>query len=101
MQRIGCDEARVLLRQTRAVALDLRGATDFKKGHLYKAINMNGFDVRNKISNVIVDKNTPIIVYCYTGSLSPAICLILEDLGYKTVFELGHINDWIYTLEKN
>ncbi len=100
MQKISCDDARILLRQTKAVALDLRGVTDFKKGHLHKSININGFEVRNKINSIIVDKNTPIIVYCYSGSLSSGVCLILEDLGYRSVFDLGHINNWVYALEK-
>ncbi len=100
MQKISCDDARILLRQTKAVALDLRGVADYKKGHLHKSININGFEVRNKISNLVVDKNTPIIVYCYSGAISSGVCLILEDLGYKTVYDLRHINDWVYALEK-
>ncbi len=101
MQKINCDEAYVLLKKTSAVALDLRGVNDFNKGHLPKCINISGFEVRNKIESVVVDKNIPIIVYCYSGSVSPAVCLILEDLGYKNVFELGQIDNWIYKLEKN
>ncbi len=101
MQKINCDEAYILLKKTKAVALDLRGEKDFKNGHLPRAIHINGFEVRNNITSIIVDKNTPIVVYCYSGSVSPAVCLILEDLGYKNVFELGQIDDWIYVLEKN
>ncbi len=101
MQKINCDEAYVLLKKTMAVALDLRGVADYKKGHLPKSININGFEVRNQIESVIVDKNIPIIVYCYSGSVSPAVCLILEELGYKNIFELGHIGNWFYKLEKD
>ncbi len=100
MQKISCEEAYVLLKKTKAIALDLRGVQDFKNGHLPKSININGFEVRNQIESLVVDKNVPIIVYCYTGSVSPAVCLILEDLGYKNVFELGQIGNWHYKLEK-
>ncbi len=99
MRRINCDQAFMMLKLNRnTVVLDLRNKSDFEKGHIPRAINMNAYEVGKEIPLRIKDKSTTIIIYCYTGSVSLGAGLILEDLGYKNVFDLQDIEKWKYNL---
>lgn len=99
MQRINSETAHKILMQNRnVVVLDLRDFADYKKGHLKNAINIDAYEVYNKIKGIVNDKNTIIIVYCYTGSVSLGVAIILNEIGYKWVYDLGYITDWKYGL---
>ncbi len=101
MGRITCDQAYNLLkRNNRVLVLDLRHQSDYIKGHIPGAVNINAYEVLNKISSLLSDKSIPIIVYCYSGSVSLGVCLILEDLGYKNVFDLQDLNKWKFKLSR-
>ena len=41
-----------------------------------------------------MDENASIIVYCRTGVRSEHASIMLLNLGYKHVFDLGGIVDW-------
>ncbi len=99
MVRINCDQAyQMLLRNPKTVVLDLRNHTDYVKGHIPRAININPYEVGRKVPESIKDKTVSIIIYCYSGSVSLGACLILEDLGYRNVFDLQDIEKWKYKL---
>ncbi len=99
MKRINCDQAYMILKtNSKTVVLDLRHKSDYDKGHLPRAININAYEVSKEIPAQIKDKTTPILIYCYSGSVSVGVGLILEDLGYKNVFDLKDIEDWKYNL---
>ena len=43
----------------------------------------------------MIDKNKKILVYCHSGVRSYNACKILEQLGFKTVYNLiGGISEW-------
>ena len=43
----------------------------------------------------MIDKNKEIFVYCHSGARSYNACKILEQLGFKTVYNLiGGISEW-------
>lgn len=68
------------------VIIDVREPYEFASGHVKDAINippadlMTGADALAKIP-----KDTPLIVYCRTGSRSAVAIHILESLGYTNV----------------
>ncbi len=99
MKRISCDQAYMMLKNNgKTVVLDLRNKSDYDKGHIPRAININAYEVSKQIPLYIKDKTTPIIIYCYSGSVSVGAGLVLEDLGYKNVFDLKDIETWKYKL---
>lgn len=82
------------------VILDLRSSRDYSKGHIPNAININPYEIKNKIEQIAYDRNAPIIVYCYSGSVSIGACLLIEQLGYKNVFDLQSLSGWVYKWNK-
>lgn len=75
--------------------IDVRTQEEFAEGHIKNAINIP----LDKISDISLDKNVGLIVYCRSGSRSEQAALILKDLGY-TVKDMGGLNNWNYDLEK-
>lgn len=76
--------------------LDVRETKEFNVSHLEDAINV-GFDNfdSKKVSSLIKDENSVIIVYCSIGVRSEKIGERLLELGYKKVFNLyGGIFEW-------
>lgn len=85
----------------KVVVLDLRSNKDYSKGHIPNAININPYEIKDKIGKINQDKNVPIIVYCYSGSVSLGACLLIEQLGYANVFDLQGLSGWVYKLNKS
>ena len=78
-----------------AVVLDVRTEGEFAQGHLKNAININWNDPTfdGKINNI--PKNTPIFVYCLSGSRSMSAANFMRNNGYTHVYELmGGIMKW-------
>lgn len=66
--------------------LDIRDRDSFLASHIKDAIH---FDVHRmiEISNSL-NKQDPILVYCYHGISSLRVAEVLEDLGFKIVYSL-------------
>ncbi len=67
--------------------IDVREAGEFAVSHLTDAINLES---GAEISNLVSDKNRPIVVYCSVGYRSAAVAAELEALGYSSVRNLRH-----------
>ncbi len=92
MKNITLDYAEeIIKRNPNTKILDLRNIRDYNKGHLSGAICVNAYNIKNEIDKILLNKTTPIIIYCYSGSLSRPVGLILEDLGYENIFDLGYV----------
>lgn len=75
--------------------LDVRTADEFTDGHIPNALNYDWYnqDFDKKVS--LLDKEKPVLVYCFSGSRSTEATLKLRSLGFKTVYELeGGIMSW-------
>lgn len=95
MKKINLSQSKIIIMNNfDVIILDLRNKVDYDKKHLPKAILINPHNIKSEISKLGVNKFSPIIVYCYSGSISPAVCLILEDLGYKNIFDLGYMENY-------
>jgi len=54
------------------------------------------FDQTQKITSVLNNKNTKVVLYCRSGSMSKIAAQTLTDMGYSNVYELiGGLHDWI------
>ncbi len=99
MERINCTQAYSMLQKSRdIIVLDLRQRGDYLKGHIPGAINLNPYEVASEVRKFIINRHTPIIIYCYSGAVSLGVCLALEDLGYKNIYDLQDIKKWKYKL---
>jgi rhodanese-related sulfurtransferase len=65
--------------------VDLRHASDFKRGHIPYAKNIYWLDIlnENNIKKLPLDK--PIFLICYVGHTSSQIMTLLKMLGYNVI----------------
>ena len=79
-----------------AVYLDARELPEYEVSHIKDAIfvGYNEFNLK-ETTRALVDKSTPIIVYCSLGVRSEDIGEKLKEAGYTEVFNLyGGIFEW-------
>lgn len=82
--------------KTKAILLDAREVSEYNVSHLKDAIcvGYDFFDI-TKTSELIKDKNTPIVVYCSLGIRSEDVAEKLKKAGYTNVKNLyGGIFEW-------
>jgi len=75
-----------------ALIVDVRESSEFRTGHINKAVNIPLNNI-NKISSK-ADKDRDIIVYCQSGARSSSALKRLKAMGYSKVYDLGSINRW-------
>lgn len=75
--------------------IDVRTQAEYQSGHLFDAenIDVNSPEFEALIENL--DKNKPVCVYCKSGGRSAKAAKILEQKGFKKVYDLkGGIVKW-------
>lgn len=73
-----------------SVLLDVRTAVEYRGGHVDGSINLP-LDRIQQIENIVKDKNTPLYVYCYSGSRSGQAVSYLKRKGYTNATNIGGI----------
>lgn len=82
------------------ILLDVRTKEEYDGGHIKDATLIPVDSLKEEAESKLIDKETPIFVYCRSGNRSTAASKILMDLGYKNVYNLGGINKWPYEIVK-
>jgi len=78
-----------------AQIIDVRTPEEFASEHIDNAVNVNWLadDFVTKTSKI--DKSKPVFVYCKSGGRSAKASEKLQELGFKTIYELqGGILKW-------
>lgn len=65
--------------------LDARKSSDYDKGHVKDAKNVDSENLADIEKILPEDKNVPIYTYCYSGNRSGVVAQKLVDLGYTNV----------------
>jgi phage shock protein E len=76
-----------------AVLLDVRTPKEYQEGHLPGAINIPVDQVPARASEV-GPPSTAVVVYCLSGGRSARAKSALEQLGFKSVLNLGPKTAW-------
>lgn len=76
------------------VIIDVRSSDEYRSGHIKDAINLP-LDV---IENIDIPKEQKIIVYCHSGRRSREAAIMLINLGYENVLDMGGIINWPYEI---
>lgn len=75
--------------------VDVRTAEEFASGHLAQAVMIDYYKSDFKSQIAKLDKNKPVFVYCAAGGRSGSATEILQDLGFKKVYDLkGGYRAW-------
>lgn len=86
--------------QDHGALVDVRTPGEFAGGHLPNSLNLPLQHIHQQIKQKVPDQTKPVMVYCQTGHRSGLAAKLLKLFGYKTVIDLGALNDFTGTLEK-
>ena len=78
-----------------AILLDVRTKEEYDEKHIDGAslLPLDIIDI-DSISQIVSEKDTPIIVYCRSGNRSQQAREKLIALGYSKVYDLGAMSNW-------
>ncbi len=77
------------------VVLDVREPDEFEQGALPDVIHIPRGHLEAQVETRIIDKSTPVVVYCAGGVRSAFAAKTLQELGYTNVFSMaGGFGKW-------
>ena len=76
------------------VLLDVRGADEYRSGHIQGSINVPLDRVPTLLAQKAPDKDKRIFVYCLSGARSNQAASWMVQNGYKNVTNIGGISSW-------
>lgn len=82
-----------------AVLLDVRTPQEYQEGHIPKSKNVP-LQMINKNTSAVGAKETPLFVYCYSGSRSSQAVDALKRMGYTNVINIGGISSYTGKVER-
>ncbi len=75
---------------TGAILLDVRTIQEYNEGHIPESKHVALQNIE-KIRKIVKQKDTPLFVYCYSGSRSHQATRILKQMGYTNINNIGGI----------
>lgn len=76
-----------------SVLIDVRTEQEYAEGALKGAARIETQNLGERIGSVAPDKNTPIVLYCRSGTRSAAAQNLLQGMGYSQVINAGGYQD--------
>ena len=92
-KRLDAAKARELVKKG-ATLVDVRSPQEFYSGHLDGALNLPMDRFAHHAPEEFPSPDATIIVYCRSGMRSLKAKMLLEELGYRDVHDLGAISNW-------
>ena len=78
----------IIKQSKNAKLIDVRSIQEYEEGHLDGAICIPLYELSSKIIDKIQDKDNIIILYCSSGIRSLKGKKILDNLGYRNIYNL-------------
>lgn len=72
-----------------AFFLDVRTPEEFEEGSITGSVNIEVDDLRQRINEIKVSKDTPIVVNCFVGLRAYLAIMILKSYGYTNLYNLS------------
>ena len=69
--------------------LDVRTPREFSRGHIEGSVNIELDELRDRLDEIPVSKNTPIYVICRQGLRAYVAVKILQGHGFKKLYNLS------------
>ena len=100
-RKISFAEAKEILdNDTNAVLLDVREEAEYITGHAVDAVLLPLRELdASSAAEAIPSHDTSVLVYCRSGRRSREAALILAELGYTEVYDIGSLIGWPYGTE--
>jgi len=95
IQEVDTQTASEKIASNQVVLLDVREPDEFEQGALKNVVHIPRGHLEAQVESKIVDKNSPVIVYCAGGVRSAFAAKTLQDLGYANVLSMaGGFGKW-------
>ena len=92
-KQLSCMEAEELINDSAVIIADVRDNDSYNESHINGAIHLSVSALQDFCSTV--DKNQPILLYCYHGISSQSVAQHLVEQGFSSVFSLmGGFETW-------
>lgn len=79
-----------------AVLIDIRTPEEFASGHIEGAINIDFYSPSFRDELASLDKTTPYLIYCRSGSRTGETLNVMMSMTFREVYDLkGGINSWM------
>ena len=75
------------------IILDVRTPKEFSEGHLPQAVNVDFLNPNFKSEIAKLDKADTYKIYCRSGRRSGQAVIVMKDLGFKNLENLGGYED--------
>ena len=95
IKEVDTQTAAIKIDANQAVVLDVREPDEFEQGALLGVVHIPRGHLEAQIETKIVDKTSPVIVYCAGGVRSAFAAKTLQELGYTDVLSMaGGFGKW-------
>ena len=92
---LNANEAVLLINREKAVVVDVCGADEFKAGHVAGAKHLPLDELESKLSGLVKNKATPVILVCASGARSKRAVAVAKKLGFENAHSLsGGLGAW-------
>ncbi len=78
------------------VLIDVRTQAEYNEEHIPGALLLPLDTIESNAETFIPNKELTYIIYCRSGNRSQQASIILIDLGYEHIYDMGGIIDWPY-----
>lgn len=100
LTRVSPDGAATLLQanagKSNFVILDIRTPGEYSEGHIRNSVLLDYHSPSFSNGLAALDKNRTYFIYCRSGNRTGRALVMMEELGFKRVFELhGGIRAWL------
>ena len=82
-----------LINEAYSIMIDVRTKQEWDSGYIESAIHIPLKNLSNNIGKYTENNNEEILLYCRSGNRSGKAKLILEELGYTNIKNIGGIED--------
>ena len=94
-KQVGVNEAVMLLNKDDALVIDVREAKEIQGGKIKGSRHITLGELPSKLSELEKNKQSPVLIYCRSGSRSSHASQILTKAGFEDVSNLaGGILAW-------
>ena len=94
------EEGKVMMEEDPTIILvDVRTQEEYIEEHIPGALLVPVDELETLAPELMPDKESTYIIYCRSGNRSATAALMLIDLGYKNIYDMGGIIDWPYETE--
>jgi rhodanese-related sulfurtransferase len=96
IKEVSIDDVRKMIdTKENLIILDVTDKNEFEGGHIPGAINISRGTLEFKVSQIIPDKNSKIVVYCGLDLRGPLATKTLNAMGYKNAMNMaGGLKAW-------